>query len=132
MTLVRDWEAFPRASGKRLLYSVSYDWRRDFWEQSERLVKVVDAVLAETGCKPIIAAHSFGGLLTYMFFARFGETEAAKIHGVFYGAAVFRPFVSSLICALADVAERPKTSLECSVQARGSWLPHACSTPGRA
>lgn len=98
ISIVRGWEASPGAKGKQLLYTVAYDWRRDLWEQSERVVAVVDEVLQQTGCKPIIAAHSFGGTTVYSAIARFGKPFAEKVHGVFYGAAPFQPFAVSLIC----------------------------------
>ena len=100
VTIVKRWEASPSAGGMRLLYSLAYDWRRDLWEQADRLEAVVDEVLAETGCAPIIAVHSFGGILTYAAFSRFGKSFADKVHGVLYGASPVQPFVSSLACAL--------------------------------
>lgn len=99
VTIVRGWEASPTATGVRLLYSVAYDWRRDPWEQAARVAAVVDEVLASTGCRPIIAAHSFGGLVTYAAFAQLGRRFADKVHGVLYGATPVQPYVSSLICA---------------------------------
>lgn len=96
VSIVRDWENSTEAMGMQLLYTVSYDWRRDLWEQSERMAAVVDKVVNDTGCKPIIVAHSFGGLVTYNSIARFGKATADKIQGVIYGGSPVQPAASSL------------------------------------
>lgn len=96
VSIVKGWEESPEANGTQLLYSVSYDWRRDLWEQAEYVAAVVDKVLNETGCKPIIVAHSFGGLLTYTTIARFGKATADNIQGVLYGGAPVQPSAIAL------------------------------------
>jgi hypothetical protein len=80
-SIVEDWEA---ATGMRLLYPTNYDGRRDAWEQSERILKMVEFAKEETGCSPIIVAFSTGSFLVQNAFARFGREFADMIHGVLY------------------------------------------------
>lgn len=100
-SIVRVWENSTEAQGMQLLYTVAYDWRRDLWEQAQRMADMVDFVLEETGCKPIIVAHSFGGLVTYNAIARFGKATADKIHGVLYGGTPVQPSASVIAGACA-------------------------------
>lgn len=94
--IVRVWENSTEAKGMQLLYTVAYDWRRDLWEQAERMAAMVDTVVEETGCKPVIVAHSFGGIVAYNAIARFGKATADKIQGVLYGGAPMQPAAFSL------------------------------------
>eukprot|EP00892_Ulva_mutabilis_P005840 jgi/Ulvmu1/3628/UM017_0040.1 len=96
VSIVQVWENSTEAQGMQLLYTVAYDWRRDLWEQADRMAEMVDFVLEETGCKPIIVAHSFGGLVTYNAIARFGKATADKIQGVLYGGTPVQPAASAL------------------------------------
>ena len=99
VSLVRGWENSTEAKGTQLLYTVSYDWRRDLFEQAERLATVVDKVVNDTGCKPVVVAHSFGGLITYGAIARFGKEIADKIQGVLYAGSPVQPASPAFIRA---------------------------------
>ena len=93
--IVRAWEKSAEAKGMQLLFTVAYDWRRDLWEQAERMAAMVDTVVEETGCKPVIVALSFGGIVTYNAIAWFGKATADKVQGVLYGGVAMQPTASS-------------------------------------
>lgn len=50
----------------------------------------LENVYAETGCRPVMVGHSFGGLLAYMTIARYQERAARVAAGVLYATAPFQ------------------------------------------
>jgi pimeloyl-ACP methyl ester carboxylesterase len=93
VSLVEGWE---NATDTKLLFPVAYDWRRDFWDESQRIYDMVLHAHSETGCKPILVGLSFGGLLTYTAFTRFREQLADKVHGVLYAVAPMQPSAAAI------------------------------------
>lgn len=74
-----------------LLFPVALDWRRDFYEQAEHVYRGVMTAKEGTGCNPIVVGLSFGGLLAYTAFTRYGRDFARHVHGVLYAAAYLQP-----------------------------------------
>lgn len=74
-----------------MFYSLSWDWRRDIWEQAERLKNRLEYVYQTTQCRPIVVAHSYGGRLAYATLGRYGEEAAQYMAGVVYAAAALQP-----------------------------------------
>ena len=77
-----------------LFFPVGWDWRRDFYEQSERVYNTVLAVKEETGCNPIVVGLSFGGLAAYTAFTRYGKAFSDNVHGMLYAVAPFTPMAA--------------------------------------
>ena len=50
----------------------------------------LENVYAETGCRPIMVGHSFGGLLAYMTLARYEERAARVTAGIVYATSPFQ------------------------------------------
>jgi hypothetical protein len=94
-SLVLDWET---ETGMRLFYPVAYDGRRDVWEQSERVMKMTEFAVKETGCKPIVISLGSGSLLVQNAFSRFGKRFASQAHGVLYASPRFQPGAGALRC----------------------------------
>jgi pimeloyl-ACP methyl ester carboxylesterase len=90
-SLVQYWEDQNPDSGE-LWYPVSWDWRRDFWEQSEAVYKMALWAKNQTVCNPILVGHSMGGVLTYTAFTRYREALAENVHAVLYATAPLQPF----------------------------------------
>ena len=91
--IVAGWEAAV-GGNVTLFFPVGYDWRRDFYEQSQRVYDAVLAVKEETGCNPLLVGLSFGGLTAYTAFTRYGEALADNVHGVLYAVAPFTPLAA--------------------------------------
>jgi hypothetical protein len=88
--IVAGWEAAV-GDNTTLFFPVAYDWRRDFFEQSERVFNMVLFAKEETGCNPILIGFSFGGLAAYTAFTRYGADFADNVHGVLYAVAPLQP-----------------------------------------
>ena len=88
MALVESWE-HPVDPSLRLFYSAAWDWRRDLYEQSVRVADKVAQIRDDTGCRPIVAGHSFGARLVHTALAR-GDLElSGEVAGVMYFAGAF-------------------------------------------
>jgi pimeloyl-ACP methyl ester carboxylesterase len=72
-----------------MFYSLAWDWRRDLWEQSERLPERLDIVYNVTGCRPILVGHSYGGRIVHTAIARFARSISWKIAAVLYAVVPF-------------------------------------------
>lgn len=90
-SLVDHWEDL-NPGGPELWYPVSWDWRRDFWEQAEAVHNMALLAKNQTGCNPILVGHSLGGVLTYTAFTRYREKLADNVHAVMYATAPLQPF----------------------------------------
>lgn len=91
-SLVQHWEDEMNPDDLELWYPVSWDWRRDFWEQSEAVYNMTMLAKNQTGCNPLLVGHSFGGVLTYTSFTRYREELADNVHAVLYVTAPLQPF----------------------------------------
>ena len=88
--IVAGWEAAV-GDNTTLFFPVGWDWRRDFYEQSERVYNTVLAVKEETGCNPIVVGLSFGGLAAYTAFTRYGKAFSDNVHGILYAVTPLIP-----------------------------------------
>lgn len=59
----------PQNAGLQMYYTVAWDYRRDMWEQAERVMKALRRVHRTTRCKTILVGHSFGSRLVYTLLA---------------------------------------------------------------
>ena len=59
----------PQDAGLQMYYTVAWDYRRDMWEQAERVFKALRRVHSTTRCKAILVGHSFGARLAYTLLA---------------------------------------------------------------
>ena len=84
--LVSSW-VHPKNASIPMFNSVAWDFRRDMYEQAERVMVRLDALYAETGCKAIVIGHSFGGRLIYATLARYKERAAQRMAGTLYSAS---------------------------------------------
>lgn len=88
--IVAGWEAAV-GGNTTLFYPVAWDWRRDFYEQSERVLNMVLFAKQETGCNPVVVGSSFGGLVAYTAFTRYGAAFADNVHGMLYAVCPLYP-----------------------------------------
>lgn len=73
------------------MFPVGWDWRRDFFEQSKRVYNTVLFAKNETGCNPIVVGHSFGGVVAYTAFTRYGKDFSDNVHAMLYSVSPFSP-----------------------------------------
>jgi hypothetical protein len=66
--LIQSWK-HPTDATIPMYYTVSWDWRRDLWTEAPRILKALKRVYTATGCKAILAGHSFGGRMVYTVLA---------------------------------------------------------------
>lgn len=59
----------PVDPSQKMYYTVAWDYRRDLWEQAERVYKALLRVHENTQCKVILVGHSFGARLMYTLLA---------------------------------------------------------------
>ena len=52
-----------------MYYTAAWDWRRDLWAEAPRILRALRKVHEMTGCKAIMAGHSFGGRMLYTVLA---------------------------------------------------------------
>ena len=83
--MVSTWE-HPTDAAIPLFHTMAWDWRRDLWEQAERVLRHVTMVRETTMCRPLLVAHSNGGRMTYLAFGRYGTELSQHVAGVLYGA----------------------------------------------
>ena len=86
--LAESWK-HPRDPMIKMYYTVAYDWRRDFWPESERVLRALKHVHGSTGCRALLVGHSFGGRLVYTTIARYGKEVADRTAGVLYATTPF-------------------------------------------
>lgn len=97
-SITKGWES-ATGNAAQLLYPVAWDWRRDFWEQSQRVYDMVKYAHVQTGCKPIVIGNSFGGMTVYTAFARYKQELADHVAGVLYTVVPFQPSAATIACA---------------------------------
>jgi pimeloyl-ACP methyl ester carboxylesterase len=68
----------PQNASLQMYYSVSWDWRRDLWSESERVVKALRRIHKLTACKAILVGHSFGANLIYAALAVRSQSHALR------------------------------------------------------
>lgn len=68
-------------------YAFSYDWRAYPDDNAKRFEKLVDRVIAETGMKPSVVAHSMGGLIAHAVVKEHPE----KFNKIVYVTVPFDP-----------------------------------------
>lgn len=88
MSLVDTWE-HPVDPDLRMFYSVAWDWRRDLYEQAQRVADKVRQIREETSCKPIVAGHSFGSRLIHTALAREDLELSGDVAGAMYFVGQF-------------------------------------------
>lgn len=59
----------PKDASIPMYYTASWDWRRDVWAEAPRIMRALRKVHEMTGCKAIMAGHSFGGRMLYTVLA---------------------------------------------------------------
>ena len=101
-----------------LFFNMGWDWRRDLWEQSERIGRHVAMIRNTTDCRPILVGHSNGGRLIYVGLGRFGAELADEIAGVLYAAPNMLPNAG-----VAPGAFALPLSVACRSQPRGPCFP---------
>ena len=93
-------------------YTLAWDWRRDLYEQSQFVAARVRALRAATGCRPIVAGHSYGGRLIYTAVARFADLSD-EIAGMMYFTA---PLVGTTALTPSACPARPVRAAAACVQ----------------
>jgi pimeloyl-ACP methyl ester carboxylesterase len=87
---LRDWVNLwkhPTNKSTEMFYTMAWDWRRDLWEQSTRVLARVETIYNATQCRPILVGHSYGGRLIYTGLGRYKEQLARYVAGVLYAVA---------------------------------------------
>ena len=83
---VQTWQ-HPTNASIPLFYTLSWDWRRDLWEQSAHVLSQAEYVYNQTQCRPILVGHSYGGRLIYVGMGRYRERLARYVAAVLYAVA---------------------------------------------
>ncbi len=64
----------------RPVYFYSYDWRNSNADSAEKLKLAIDKILEETNSEKVdIVAHSMGGLVTSVYYTKYGSEKIDKI-----------------------------------------------------
>jgi pimeloyl-ACP methyl ester carboxylesterase len=108
--IVAGWEEAV-GDNTTLFFPVAWDWRRDFYEQSERVYNMVLHAKEQTGCNPILIGISFGGLVSYTAFTRYGAEFADHVHGVLYAVTPLQPMAIGATSALVGLDQVPFSSV---------------------
>jgi pimeloyl-ACP methyl ester carboxylesterase len=108
-------ESWKHPDGVPMYYSVSWDWRRDVWDQAPRIMKALRNVYSKTGCKAILVGHSFGGRMLYTVLARYGQKAAELTAGALYAAAPFHGSATHVAGTPQHQSLSHACGLECTV-----------------
>ena len=97
-------QTHPKDASLSMYYTVAYDWRRDFWQETPRVMRALQNVYKKTGCRALTVGHSFGGRLLYTTLARHGKEAADLMGSVFYAASPFQGGATQVAGALSSDA----------------------------
>jgi pimeloyl-ACP methyl ester carboxylesterase len=109
----------PHNTSIQMYYTVAYDWRRDFWPEAARVLRMLQHIHDNTGCRVIVVGHSFGGRLAFTTIARYGPHAADFIAGVLYASSPFHGGATQVAC-------EPRSTKCCDIMSEFSFRIFFC------